>query len=89
MGYRGFSEFVASHDNFFILRRFGTLTARVLLSLQDELVELEGQLETLENHLSSAGAPDIHNGSFREETQQARVDLIREIDGKLRAYSES
>lgn len=33
-------------------------------------------------------ASNVHNGSFRQETSQARFDLIREIDLKLRAYNE-
>lgn len=49
-GYRDFSSFVASDNNFFILRRFSTLSARVLLALQDELVELEDQLNVIVSH---------------------------------------
>lgn len=41
IGYRGFCKFVASDDDFFVLRRFSTLSSRVLLALQDELSELE------------------------------------------------
>src|SRR5256885_335977 len=48
IGYEGFSTFVASDNDFFFLRRFGTLHARVLLSLQDQLVELEQRLKDLE-----------------------------------------
>lgn len=88
VGYRGFCEFVTSDDDFFILRRFSQLTARVLLALQDELTELESQLSILETQLSSRSAPDMHNGSFREETSQTRLDIIQEIDKKLRAYSQ-
>ncbi|ERF68124.1 hypothetical protein EPUS_06935 [Endocarpon pusillum Z07020] len=88
IGYRGFCDFVASDNDFFILRRFSALTARLLLILQDELVELETQLSVLESRLSEKLAPDVHNGSFRQETQKTRLDLIREIDKKLRAYNE-
>jgi hypothetical protein len=87
VGYRGFCEFVASDHDFFLLRRFGKLSARVLLALQDELSELEDQLHVLEEQLSDPTAIDIHNGSFREETSDTRLNLIREIDKKLRAYS--
>lgn len=48
IGYRGFCKFIASDDDFFIFRKFGNLSARVLLALQDELSELEGQLEEIE-----------------------------------------
>ncbi|KAF2470794.1 uncharacterized protein BDR25DRAFT_369291 [Lindgomyces ingoldianus] len=88
VGYRGFCDFVVSDNDFFVLRRFSQLTARVLLALQDELSELEEQLQLLENHLSDPASPDVHNGSLREETSETRLELIREIDKKLRAYNE-
>ncbi|KAF2107350.1 hypothetical protein BDV96DRAFT_471574, partial [Lophiotrema nucula] len=47
--YRGFSEFIASDNVFFILQRFSELTLRVFLASQDELVILEEQLHSLEN----------------------------------------
>jgi hypothetical protein len=87
IGYRGFTSFITSDNDFFILRRFSTLTARVLLSLQDELSELEEQLTVIDARLSDPLAEDIHNGSFREETSETRLELIREVDRKLRSYS--
>jgi hypothetical protein len=55
---------------------------------QDELVQLEDQLNFLDSELSSKDYVDVHNGSFRQETSQARLDLIHEIDQKLRGYNE-
>ena len=89
VGYQGFTSFVASDNDFFVLRRFSTLAARVLLALQDELVELEEQLVIIDAHLSDPLAPDLHNGSFRQEMSEPRLDLIKHIDRKLRAYSKS
>ena len=86
--YRGFCEFHVSDDDFFILRRFGESTSRVLLAIQDELAELEGELNAFEAHLSSASARDIHNGSFRQEQSRERLALIHTIDQKLRSYNE-
>jgi hypothetical protein len=88
IGYRSFTSFIASDNDFFILRRFSTLAVRVLLALQDELAELEDQLATIDARLSDPLAPDVHNGSFRQETSEMRLELIREIDRKLRSYSE-
>lgn len=88
IGYRGFSEFLASDNDFLVLRRFSTLSVRILLALQDELVELETQLRSLEDQLCSAAAPNIHNGSFRQETPEVRLKLVRTIEEKLRAYNE-
>ena len=86
VGYQGFTEFVASDTDFFILRRFDQLAARTLLMRQDELVELEGQLSVLETSLRNPRDPGVHNGSFREETQEARLNLVKTIDVKLQVY---
>ena len=88
IGYCGFCRFIASDDDFFIFRKFSNLTARVLLALQDELSELESQLQQIDTQLSLVSAANVHNGSFRQESSQPRLDLIREIDLKLRAYNE-
>ncbi|KAF1958522.1 hypothetical protein CC80DRAFT_491069 [Byssothecium circinans] len=86
VGYRGFSAFLASDNDFLILRRFSKLATRSLLALQDELAELEDQLETLEDQLMQSAGPEVHHGSFRQETQDVRVALSEEIQNKLRVY---
>lgn len=86
VGYRDFCEFAASDHDFLLLRRFDKLTTRALLALQDEIVELEDQLESFENRLMQSGASDVHNGTFREEKQEVRVALVKEIHSKLRIY---
>lgn len=87
LGYRAFCKFGASEDDFFILRKFSTLTARVLLRLQDELSGLERELETLEEALMAKSAEDRHNGTFRRDVD-ARRRIVDKIDKKLRAYNE-
>jgi hypothetical protein len=86
-GYRAFSDLLASDDSLLMVRRFSVLTARVLLCLQDGLAQDEEKLRKLEIELSSKDSADIHNGSFRQETQHKRKDLVMEIDSKLRKYS--
>lgn len=88
VGYRGFCRFAASDNDFLILRRFGELGIRALLARQDELADLEAQLETLEISLMRSGAPDVDNGTFRDETSEIRANLLAEIDKKLRIYCE-
>jgi hypothetical protein len=44
IGHKVFSRWIASDQTFFVMRRFGALNARVALSLQDEIVELEANL---------------------------------------------
>ena len=88
LGYRSFSAFVASDNDLFILRRFSALSARVLLGLQDRLSRLEEDLEMLEKTAREKDAPDNHNGSFRQETQEDRQDIICQAQRLLREYSQ-
>jgi len=86
IGYRGFCDVIASENDFLIVRRFNSLAVRILLMLQDEIVELEDQLQELETRLIDPDGIDVHNGSFRQETQENRLELMREINQKLIAY---
>jgi hypothetical protein len=63
IGYRGFSRFISSDTDFLIIRQIGTLNARALLALQDQLSTLEAELENLYQKCIQTG--NIHNGSFR------------------------
>ena len=89
LGYHSFANFIASDADFFILRRFGALNARVLLGLQDQLSQLEERLNELEDHLRSKNGPNIHNGSFRQETQKERAQLLSLAQSILHDYSKS
>ena len=86
-GYRSFCQFVSSDEDFFVLRRFGTLSARVLLNLQDQLARLEEELEAIEQQLRQRDSPDVHNGSFRGDPQEERKKKITEAQHVLREYS--
>lgn len=87
-GYRGFANFMASDPDFFAVRRFDTLNARVLLTLQDHLSTLEEQLKTLDEKYCAKSAGDVNNGSVRDD-QSDRAALIMEICDKLKDYSMS
>ncbi|KAK2764274.1 hypothetical protein FQN54_008966 [Arachnomyces sp. PD_36] len=87
IGYRGFSTFLASDSDFCHFRHFETLNTRVILALQDQLAELEETLDEMDNSYSRREAPDVNNGSFRNDTQQDRVALIWEIREKLEECS--
>lgn len=86
-GYRGFCSFMSSDNDLFILRRFGKLSARVLLALQDELGTLESELLAMDEYLGSKDFADIHNGSFRRDRGGERWFLIQQIHKKLKDYS--
>jgi hypothetical protein len=87
IGYRGFSAFLASDNDFLIFRRFGALNARLLLFLQDEISSLEQHLDVLESSHSHSSARDIHNGTFRHDELPDRTRLLRQIHSKIREYS--
>jgi len=86
IGYKGYSDFIASENDFYILRRFASLNARVALSFQDQISVLEEQLDDLDNHCSRRDAEDLHNGSFRDDREE-RTALVEKIYEKLTKYS--
>ena len=88
-GYKKYSWFLASDDDFLIFRRFGTLNARIILAMQDEISVAEAKLKALDDEASLKGAPRRHNGSFRREEDLERKALITEIKEKLKEYSKS
>ncbi|KAF7535499.1 hypothetical protein G7054_g5351 [Neopestalotiopsis clavispora] len=85
VGYRGYSS-VVSLDDFFILRRFGTLNARVALLLQDKVVELETQLEDIDKLYSKKETPHLNNGTFRDDLEE-RSELLEQIAVALKRYN--
>jgi hypothetical protein len=87
IGYRGFSAFLASDNDFLVFRHFGAVNARLLLYLQDEIAVLEQDLEELEILHSQDSAVDIHNGSFRQETLPQRKKLLDNLLVKVKEYS--
>lgn len=91
-GYKKYSWFLASDDDFLIFRRFGTLNARIILALQGDLSVAEEKLKKLDEDYSQKTAPRLYNGSFRHEKdkaqQQERRKLLFEIKDKMKEYGE-
>ena len=48
LGYRAFCEWSASDNELFVLRRFTALNTRVILKMQDEIVQLEEELAEID-----------------------------------------
>jgi hypothetical protein len=88
IGYKGYSEFISSDSDFLIFRQFGAVSARVALSLQDEVSVLEHELENLDRKYACREAEDVHSGSCRDE-QRGRKTLLRELYDGLVKYSQS
>ncbi|KAL6832048.1 hypothetical protein V8C40DRAFT_237730 [Trichoderma camerunense] len=87
-GYPSLASFIGSDKDFFIFRRFSALSARNLLYLQDELMELESRLQEIDFKESLSGSQqDLWNlHSRREDSNQSRKALMKEIRIKLQEY---
>jgi hypothetical protein len=105
VGYPALATWMASSTDFFILRRFDYLNARVLLTLQDRIVEKEERLKELDLEEVWAPIPEkmlgpspdtkslltssSMNGSVRGLLDPKRRVLLDEIKDLLKEYSKS
>jgi hypothetical protein len=98
VGYPGLATWMASSPDFFILRRFDYLNTRILLTLQDRIVEKEEQLKLLDLNKVWEKIPNdaddlLHsrsmNGSVRQFLDEETRQLLDEIKDLLKEYSES
>ncbi|KAK4226716.1 hypothetical protein QBC38DRAFT_392594 [Podospora fimiseda] len=87
IGYKGYANFVSSDDDFFILRRFDALNARIALRLQDQVSLLEEELVELDKKYSDRNFRDLNNGGFRRD-QEDRFKKLEEICLKLSQYND-
>ena len=76
-------KWTASDDDFFVLRRFGELSARVLLRLQDRIVKLEDDLQRMDQMCVRNGS---NNGTFRYDPMEERQWLLDELTSRLGQY---
>ena len=84
-GYKAFTEWAASDNDYFVIRRFDRLAARVIFLLQWNLTKLETQLAEMDRERSLLVIEDLNNGSFEcdDDDRQACIRLIQE---KLKEY---
>lgn len=76
-------KWTASDDDFFVLRRFGELSARILLRLQDRIVILEEDLQRMD---SECIKNDLDNGTFRYDRNWERQRLLDLLTSRLEQY---
>ncbi|KIN05273.1 hypothetical protein OIDMADRAFT_78820, partial [Oidiodendron maius Zn] len=86
LGYRGYSEFLASENDWLIFRRFGVESARVALGLQNRVSSFSHQLSSLDKKYSRRDAQDVHNGSFRGD-QDDRKKVFDALHQSILEYS--
>jgi hypothetical protein len=92
-GYKDFSRYLGYSRSFFFLRHFRTLNARVLLAMQDSIVELEEKLDKIDQDLSFKSRDNKNlNGTFRKirgEQSETRYRIIWKLQRKLQKYSKN
>ncbi|KAK9782859.1 putative DUF6594 domain-containing protein [Seiridium cardinale] len=86
VGYKAYAEFISSDDDFFLVRKFGALNARIALVLQDNIVQLEERLHNLDQKNSRKESDDVNNGTIRNDIQ-SRAELMEDIEKALGRYN--
>ena len=76
-------RWMASDDDFFVIRKFGEVAARVLLRMQDRIVQLEAKLQEQDRISVMHG---LHNGTFRKEKNLSRDQIMDELTWRLSEY---
>ncbi|KAL8658703.1 MAG: hypothetical protein Q9226_000817 [Calogaya cf. arnoldii] len=74
---------MASDDDFFVIRRFEKLGARAALLMQNRIVQLEEQVRAEDVNCTKNGGD---NGSFREDRQTRRQEVMDELVWRLERY---
>ncbi|TEA14909.1 hypothetical protein C8034_v002732 [Colletotrichum sidae] len=87
VGYTQFIEFMASDDDILVLRRFDTAHIRVLVHLQDQIHQLEGRLESVEQRRSSESVKRGKQDAARGDPETEKV--INEMRMRLGEYGTS
>ena len=82
-GYPKFCRWVASDDDFFVLRIFGSTSARLAMYLQDQIVEQEKALKDADERAIQDG---LDSGTFRKDRQKERVEITKELLPMIERY---
>lgn len=70
-----------------IVRKFGVANTRVILSLQDQVADLEEQLAEIDDYCARRGTGEIDNGTFRNDPRDDRRKVIEKLQNKLNEYN--
>ena len=82
-GYPKFCRWAASDDDFFVLRIFGSTSARLALYLQDQIVEQEKALKDADE---KAIRDSRNSGTFRRDRQVERVVIMDKLLPMIERY---
>lgn len=92
IGYPGLCQFMASDNDFFVLRRFGDLNVRVLLDMQHDIQQQENRLLELDQKCKEDPNPWAKMDSLAWDKNAGhpfpeRAAILRSLRGILREYS--
>ncbi|KAK3069334.1 hypothetical protein LTR53_012397 [Teratosphaeriaceae sp. CCFEE 6253] len=87
VGYPGFSRFMASSNDCLALRKFSSLNVRVLLKLQNDIVDLERRLDEMDHFTKKLPGREGGCGSFRLDTGSPREAILKKIAAALEDYN--
>ena len=82
-GYQKFCKWIASDDDFFVMRIFGSTSARLALYLQDQIVEQEKALKNTDERAMLDG---LDSGTFRKDRQPERAEIIIKLLPMIERY---
>ena len=82
-GYPKFCRWVASDDDFFVMRIFGSTSARLAMYLQDQIVEQEKALKNADEEAIRKG---LDSGTFRNDLQPERAERITKLLPMIERY---
>ncbi|KAF2173237.1 hypothetical protein M409DRAFT_17182 [Zasmidium cellare ATCC 36951] len=85
-GYPELTRWMASSNDFLVLRRFSQVGVRLTLKLQDELVRMEEQLRQMDDFASNQPERRGGSGSYRLDEGSPRDKLLEEMAPRLREY---
>ncbi|KAK5173135.1 uncharacterized protein LTR77_003257 [Saxophila tyrrhenica] len=93
LGYPAFVRWMASSNDFFVLRRFSRLSARCLLYQQNEIARLEKDLDDWDD-LARKTDPDdqvgrLSSDRIEQDPLQERAEILRQLIPLLKAYYDS
>ena len=78
---------MASSNDAYLVRRFGSLGVRVTLMMQDSLTVLEDQLKEEDRKCRlDPNKQNADSGTFRHDSRSKRKKLIKRIARELREY---
>ncbi|KAI0125318.1 hypothetical protein BJ170DRAFT_727234 [Xylariales sp. AK1849] len=87
-GYPAFSQWMSSSEDFLVLRRFGHLNARVLLLMQDRIIQLEESLADIDAIARQSPDEMADSSSLRDDPQVERTRVLDRLIVMLKNYNE-